>query len=242
MRQQNRHLKRTIRDISKRSKPALKGPNRHLAEALVELCLKQTLRTYTHSVLGGAALLIIQRQQRIKFRAPMPKCFTRLLVSCTGSMLPCGILCLTLSLLELGMCVTVRVRRAHEAKRGIAKTKKKNQGPHAGTTLRRADIRGFFKGGVTEGGGFHTRVRGTMFVRDGAVTPGPSRKCDITFFVKGRPKSARQSRDSTVATRSVQSVTVPSSRVSRECRSPGVKVPPPLKMPETFRGKLKGNN
>ena len=41
-------------------------------------------------------------------------------------------------------------------------------------------------GRVTEGGGFHTRVRGAMFVRDGAVTPGPSRKCDITFFVKGR--------------------------------------------------------
>ena len=76
------------------------------------------------------------------------------------------------------------------------------------------------------GGGFHTRVRGTMFVRDGAVTPGPSRKCDITFFVKGRPKSARQSRDSTVATRSVQSVTVLSSRVSRECRSPGLRSPP----------------
>ena len=37
-----------------------------------------------------------------------------------------------------------------------------------------------------------------MFVRDGAVTPGPSRKCDITFFVKGRPKSAQQSRDSPV--------------------------------------------
>ena len=86
--------------------------------------------------------------------------------------------------------------------------------------------RAFFKGGVTEGGGFHTRVRGTMFVRDGAVTPGPSRKCDITFFVKGRPKSARQSRDSTVAARSVQSVTVPSSRVSRECRSPGLRSPP----------------
>ena len=33
-----------------------------------------------------------------------------------------------------------------------------------------------------------------MFVRTGAVTPGPSRECDITFFVKGRPKSARQSR------------------------------------------------
>ena len=61
-----------------------------------------------------------------------------------------------------------------------------------------------------------------MFVRDGAVTPGPSRECDITFFVKGRPKSARQSRDSTVAARRVQSVTVPSSRVSSECRSPGL--------------------
>ena len=73
---------------------------------------------------------------------------------------------------------------------------------------------GLFKGGgVTEGGGFHTPVRGTMFVCDGTVTPGPSRECDITVFVKGRPKSARQSRDSTVAARRVQSVTVPSSRV-----------------------------
>ena len=51
----------------------------------------------------------------------------------------------------------------------------------------------------------------------------------MTFFVKGRPKSARQSRDSTVAARRAQSVTVPSSRVSRECRSPGLKSPP-LKM------------
>ena len=67
-----------------------------------------------------------------------------------------------------------------------------------------------------------------MFVRNGAVTPGPSRECDITFFVKGRPKSARQSRDrlSTVAARRVQSVTVPSSRVSRECCSPGLRCPP----------------
>ena len=73
-----------------------------------------------------------------------------------------------------------------------------------------------------EGGGFHTPVRGTMSVRDGAVAPGPSRECDITFFVKGQPKSARQSRDSTVAARRVQSVTVPSSRVSRECSSPGL--------------------
>ena len=61
---------------------------------------------------------------------------------------------------------------------------------------------------------------------NGAVTPGPSRECGITFFVKGRPKSARQSRDSTVAERRVQSVTVPSSRVSRECRSPGLRSPP----------------
>ena len=65
-----------------------------------------------------------------------------------------------------------------------------------------------------------------MFVRDGAVTPGPSRECDITFFVKRRPKSARQSRDSTVATRRPQRVTVPSSRLSRECRSPGLRSPP----------------
>ena len=94
------------------------------------------------------------------------------------------------------------------------------------TTVDRPLARAFSKGGVTEGGGFHTRVKGTMFVRDGAVTPGPSRECDITFFVKGRPKSAQQSRDSTVAARSVQSVTVPSSRVSRECRSPGLRSPP----------------
>ena len=65
-----------------------------------------------------------------------------------------------------------------------------------------------------------------MFVGDGAVTPGPSRECDITFFAKGRPKSAQQLRDSTVAARRAQSVTVPSSRVSRECRSPGLRSPP----------------
>ena len=93
---------------------------------------------------------------------------------------------------------------------------------------------GTFLGGVTEGGGFHTLVRGTMFVRNRAVTPGPSRECDITFFVKGRPKSARQSRDSTVAARRVQSVTVPSSRVSRECRSPGLRSPA-LKNARNFR-------
>ena len=53
--------------------------------------------------------------------------------------------------------------------------------------------------GATEGGGggFHTAVRGTMFVCNGAMTPGPSRECDITFLVKGRPKSAPQLRDIT---------------------------------------------
>ena len=30
-----------------------------------------------------------------------------------------------------------------------------------------------------------------MFVRNGAVTPGQSRECDITY-VEGRPKSAQQ--------------------------------------------------
>ena len=75
---------------------------------------------------------------------------------------------------------------------------------------------------------FHTRVRGTMFVRNGAMTPGLSRECDTCFvkgqicFVKGQPRSARQLRDSTVAVRRVQSVAVSSSRVSRECRSPGL--------------------
>ena len=77
-----------------------------------------------------------------------------------------------------------------------------------------------------EGGRFHTAVRGTMFVRKGAVTPGPSRECDITFFVKGRLKSARLSRDSTVATRRAQSLTVPSSCETRKCCSPGLRSPP----------------
>ena len=76
--------------------------------------------------------------------------------------------------------------------------------------------------------GFHTAVRGTMFICNGAVTPGPSRECDITFFVKGRPKSTKQLRDSTVVARRAQSVTVPSSRVTRECRFLGIG-PPPLK-------------
>ena len=38
--------------------------------------------------------------------------------------------------------------------------------------------------GVAEGGGFNTAVRGTMFVRNGAVTPGPSRERDISFSVE----------------------------------------------------------
>ena len=73
-----------------------------------------------------------------------------------------------------------------------------------------------------------------MFVRDGAVTPGPSRECDITFFVKGRPKPAQQLHDSTVVSHRAQSVTVPSSWVSHECRSPGLRSLP-LKMPEISR-------
>ena len=42
----------------------------------------------------------------------------------------------------------------------------------------------FFGRGPTEGGGFHTPVRGTMFFGSDAVAPEPSRECDITFFVK----------------------------------------------------------
>ena len=76
------------------------------------------------------------------------------------------------------------------------------------------------------GGIPHLRER--YNVRNGAATPGPSRECDITFLVKGRPKSVQQLRDSTVAARRAQSVTVPSSRVTRECRSPRWRFPPPL--------------
>ena len=43
----------------------------------------------------------------------------------------------------------------------------------------------------------------------------------LGVFVEGRPKSVQQLRDSTVAARRAQSVTVPSSRVTSECRSPG---------------------
>ena len=70
-----------------------------------------------------------------------------------------------------------------------------------------------------------------MFVRKGAVTPGPSRECGITFFCKGRPKSVQQLRDSTVAARRAQNLTVPSSRVTRECRYPGLRSPS-KKMPD----------
>ena len=97
--------------------------------------------------------------------------------------------------------------------------------------------RGFFKGGKRKGG-FHTAVRGTMFLRDGAVTPRPSHEYDINFFAQGRPKSAQQLRDSTVAARRAQTVTEPSSRVTRECRSPGLRSPPlkecPKKMFESY--------
>ena len=51
------------------------------------------------------------------------------------------------------------------------------------------------------GHGADTAVRGTIFVRNGGLTPGPSHECGITFFVKGRPTSAQQTRDSTVAAR-----------------------------------------
>ena len=69
---------------------------------------------------------------------------------------------------------------------------------------------GQLKGGNGRGG-FQTQVWGTMFFRNGGVTPGPSRECNITFFVK------QHLCDSTVAARRAQNrenVTVPSSRVT----------------------------
>ena len=82
-----------------------------------------------------------------------------------------------------------------------------------------ATIWGLLKGVGPSAAGFHTAVRGAI-VRDGAVTARPSRECDITFFVRGRPKSAQQLWDSTVAARRAQSVTVLSPWVTCECRSP----------------------
>ena len=76
--------------------------------------------------------------------------------------------------------------------------------------------------GVTEGGGIQhrremhnvcpPRCRDTQTVTRGRHHP---------FFYQGRPKSAQQLHDSAVAARRAQSVTVPSSRVTRECCSPG---------------------
>ena len=46
-------------------------------------------------------------------------------------------------------------------------------------------VRKTFNGGVNGSGGvFHTAGRVTTFVRQGAMTPGPSHECDITSFVK----------------------------------------------------------
>ena len=63
-----------------------------------------------------------------------------------------------------------------------------------------------------------------MFVCNGAVTPEASCECNINFG-KGGVKSAQQWRDSTVAARRAQRVTVPSSRVTREGRSSGLRSP-----------------
>ena len=62
-----------------------------------------------------------------------------------------------------------------------------------------------------------------MFVRNGAVTPGLSHECATSPSLL---RDDQNLRDNTVAARRVQSVTIPSSRVSRECRSPGLRSPP----------------
>ena len=89
---------------------------------------------------------------------------------------------------------------------------------------------GTFKGGVTEGGGPHPCERYNVCPRRCRDTRTVTRVRH--HLTKRRPKSVRLSRDSTVTARRVESVTVPSSRVSRECRSPGLRSPPLLKMPE----------
>ena len=54
-----------------------------------------------------------------------------------------------------------------------------------GWVLGPLEYRRLFEGGGLDNGrgGFHTAVTGTMFVRNNAVTPGPSRECDITLIV-----------------------------------------------------------
>ena len=75
-----------------------------------------------------------------------------------------------------------------------------------------------------------------MFVRNGAVTPRPSRECDITFFVKARPKSVRQSRDS-IYSGGAQGAERHRTVIPGVTRMsfPRVKGPPFLKMPDVSR-------
>ena len=82
-----------------------------------------------------------------------------------------------------------------------------------------------------------TSVRGTMFVRNGDVTPGPSRERETSHLLRSSVLTLRDDQDMRSNRVTVQwrraraeSVTVPSSRVTRECCSPGLRSQnPPLK-------------
>ena len=65
-------------------------------------------------------------------------------------------------------------------------------------------------------------MKGATFFGSRAVTLGPSREYDITFFVEGRLRAAHHLRDSTVAARRVQR-TVLLSRATREISFPWLK-------------------
>ena len=104
------------------------------------------------------------------------------------------------------------------------------------------------KGNWAEGRGFHIPTRVKWSFGSGTVTPGPSCECDITFLLRGGQNLGincvtvrwrlawcavspvtRQCRSTivwqhVVACR-VQSITVPSSRVTRQCRSHGLRRP-----------------
>ena len=89
-------------------------------------------------------------------------------------------------------------------------------------------LSGILRGGATEGVGFHARVRGTMFVGRGAVTPGPSCECDITSKKVCLLRDNQNLLNNCVTVqwqrggprRRVRTVTVPSFRATRECSSP----------------------
>ena len=86
-------------------------------------------------------------------------------------------------------------------------------------------FRASLKGGVRKGGGFPTRVRGTMSACGVRRDIVPSCKCDYPPLGRGVSKCAQHLLDGTVEVRRGQSVIVPSSPEARDCHFTLVSVP-----------------